>query len=95
MPRKIAHTTQATLNKQVQSSSVVRVGYTNNPARRASEYARSGITGTMYVAPTTNGRYAENRLLGNQFAQGGSHRNVQSRSNISNGANGYVYTIHK
>ncbi len=91
MPSKIVKTTQANINKVVASGQSVRVGFTNNASRRAGEYKRSGIQGTMLVAPTTNGRKSENRLLATQFANNKSHKNVQSRSNISNGTEGVVY----
>ncbi len=95
MPRKIVKTTQSNINKMTSSGGAKRVGFTVNPTRRASEYSRSGINGTMYVASTDNGRKSENRLLSNQFSSSSNHKNVQARSNISDGKSGFVYAIKK
>lgn len=92
-PKRIIRTTQADLNKKVANGSTVRVGYTNNAARRLNEYSREGIHGTMFIASTTNGKKAENRLLNAQFSNGSSHKNKQSQSNISDGKSGIVYGI--
>jgi len=94
-PKKIVYTTQAALNAKVSAGKSVRVGYTNDAGRRASEYARGGLGGTMYVAPTTNGRQAEQRLLNNQFNNSKTNLNVQHTSNISIGKSGFVYYVAK
>lgn len=92
-PKRIIKTTQSNLNNAVAGGKSVRVGFTNNAARRMAEYSRSGIQGTMYIAPTMNGRKAENKLLNAQFSNNTSHKNTQTKSNISNGKSGVVYAI--
>jgi len=95
MSKKIVYTTQKALNAKVNSGGCSRVGYTKDAARRAGEYERNGINGTMYVASTSNGHKAEQRLLNNQFSHGKTNLNVQHTSNIPNGKSGKVYAIAK
>lgn len=94
--KEVIHTTQAELNRIVNSGNAVRVGYTNDAQRRASEYSRDGYTGTMLTARTTNGRRSEQRLLDAQFSSNSrTNNNVHRNSNISSGKSGRVYIIKK
>jgi len=97
MPKKIVHTTQAAINQKVSTGQCIRVGFTNNASRRMGEYNRGNIgkNSTMYVASTTNGRMAEQRLLSNQFSNAKTNRNVQHNSNITKGTAGLVYALAK
>lgn len=97
MPKKIVRTTQSEINKMVASGKSIRVGFTNNASRRASEYnhAKIGKSTTMYVASTSNGRTAEQRLLSNQFSNAKTNKNVQRNSNITGGTHGIVYALVK
>lgn len=91
----IKFTSQKNINNMTKNGNAIRVGYTANPERRSSEYASSNISGTMYCAPTSSGKKAEQRLLNNQFSNNHNHKNVQSKSNCSSNDTGYVYAIKK
>ena len=67
---------------------ISRVGATDDPKRRAQEYAREGYSGTMYKFKTENMRKAEDKLLS---VSPGWH-NVQRSSNAPD-QSGYVYAI--
>ena len=74
-------------------SGCMRVGATNDPLRRSSEYDRDGYSRCcMLVCPARNARVAENHLLTVAFAHGGGYRNVQMSSNYPN-CQGFVYVI--
>lgn len=66
----------------------IRVGATEHPQDRASQYQSEGYSGVMYHFKTENMRKAENRLL----QQTGTQHNVQQRSNAEDRP-GYVYAI--
>jgi hypothetical protein len=51
-----------------------------NTNARANQYEAQGYSGVMYVAPTTNMYYAENRLLDTAFESGGGRHNEQQTS---------------
>lgn len=71
----------------------MRVGATNDPMRRSSEYDREGYRRCiMFVCPARNARVAENHLLQVAAWWGGAYNNVQMRSNYAN-APGFVYVI--
>ena len=57
-------------------------------------YKNEGYTGTMLVAPTTNQKQKENKLLESCAKFGTSLKNVQKSSNVSD-TPGYVYAIKK
>jgi hypothetical protein len=78
---------QSQLHSMANSYGTIRTGSTANPAARASGYRAEGYSGTMYVAPTTNMHYAENRLLSNSMCH-----NVHHESNATSSP-GYVYVI--
>ena len=83
----------------------LRVGATDNPDRRAGEYANEKEKGnknkkkysenaTMYYAKTSNMNYAENRLLAICDSRGVCRCNSQMSSNVpASASEGYVYAI--
>ncbi len=83
--------------KKIAAGQSIRVGFTNNPTRRAGEYNRSniGTNGTMYVAKTTNGHTSEQRMLNNHFNHAKTNLNIQRNSNIADGTHGYTYAVSK
>jgi hypothetical protein len=84
---KIIQASQAELNEIAQEKGSIRVGSTKDPIRRAGEYEREGYSGTMYVAKTTNMKYAANKLL-----KLNPRHNVYSSSNADED-DGYVYVL--
>jgi len=81
---------QQILNKIVKEKRSIRVGSTNNPARRASEYQSKGYRGIMFVAPSKNMMEDEDRLMRTaKKARRGRH-NVHQLSGNKEGR-GYVY----
>ena len=66
----------------------IRTGITIDPKRRAGEYIRKGLRGTMYYCKTNNMRYAEDRLL----KLCSCPENQQRKSNAQEDP-GYVYLI--
>jgi hypothetical protein len=96
MSKKITMTTQSKINKMTSSKETTRVGFTTNPERRMNEYKNDGYArSTMYVAPTTNGKQAEQRVLNNQFKSNTNHNNIQKKSNISDKKPGFIYALKK
>lgn len=91
--RRIVLTTQAYISRVVAQGGAKRVGYTCDVFRRAKEYNRIGLKGTIFVAATTNGRKSENRLLNMQFECNPDNENKHKKSNIINGKTGYIYCI--
>ena len=81
-------------SKRKAEKKVTRVGATTNVKARASAYKSEGYTGTMLVAPTTNQKQKENKLLESCAKFGTSLKNVQKSSNVSD-TPGYVYAIKK
>lgn len=83
--------TQEDLYAHVRHSPLDRRAYggsTDDPERRRGEHERGGYRGTMYYAPTTNMKKAEDDLL-TKFR---FHENQQQQSNAAK-ATGYIYAI--
>ena len=71
----------------------LRVGATDDPSRRASEYSSIySEADTMYYARTSNMSRAENVLLATGRARGGCRDNIQQWANMDKSP-GYVYAI--
>lgn len=95
---KVKYTSQADIiNTIISSKHTPRVGKTDIPNTRAGQYTRNGYSGsttTMLVAPTTNARQSEQRLLDTHFKYSNNriNDNVQKISNTQS-SNSYVYAI--
>lgn len=93
---KTQQRTQAQLHNMMARSTVLRVGATNDVGRRCGEYKYESSHAyhsgrTMYFAPTTNMKMAEDRLLARADAAGCS-RNDHTSSNAQS-QQGFVYVI--
>jgi len=88
---RLQMSTQKEIKLHISGGQIERVGATIDPNRRCKEYERKGYRGTMYYAPTTNMKKAENSLLN---ACETCSQNIQKASNVDEEP-GYVYAITK
>jgi hypothetical protein len=70
-----------------------RVGFTNDPKSRMYAYTHEGFNGVMLRMYVEHGKSAEQALLDLQHIHSQFNQNIQKKSNVSKGIDGYVYCL--